>query len=350
MKILHIDLGKEWRGGQRQVFTLHNGLLKKGIESHLVCNLNGELFKKSTQHRNENIHGFLHSKKIIDIKRSDINYFINKVKPDIIHCHDSLSAGLKISKNRNFKLVHTRRVSYKINFISRFIKYKKFDLHIAVGKNIQQYLLNYFVNVEVIPSCIDLLRFNQTDTFKFPEGQKNILFVGALTKQKGLHILLYAFAELIKKYSKLNLHIVGDGNLRLELKNIVNNLDLNEKVTFYGTRMDVEKFYKSCDYFVCPSIDGEGSNGTIKEALASGRTVIASNLIDNTDLMQDNVSGFFFENKNIDSLVLTLSSILDGKSFLNKKDILDQSKKFSCSINIERHVTTYSKLIKGVKY
>ena len=47
MKILHVDTGRTWRGGQKQVFSLHRGLLERGVDSLLVCSDGGELQRRT---------------------------------------------------------------------------------------------------------------------------------------------------------------------------------------------------------------------------------------------------------------------------------------------------------------
>ena len=46
MSILHIDLGRSFRGGQRQALLLHRGLLARGVESHFIANSEGGLLAK----------------------------------------------------------------------------------------------------------------------------------------------------------------------------------------------------------------------------------------------------------------------------------------------------------------
>jgi len=87
MKILHIDLGKEWRGGQRQTLFLHEGLIQSGIKSAVVCNERGELCKKEidglipVSFKGEADLSFL----------GELKSIIRQLEPDIIHTHDAHS-------------------------------------------------------------------------------------------------------------------------------------------------------------------------------------------------------------------------------------------------------------------
>ncbi len=341
MKIVHIDTGKDFRGGQRQVLILHKGLLKKGIDSFLICNFNGKLHKKFDQN-------------IIPIKFSnnfyikELNEKIKKLHPDIVHCHDSKSLNYFIFKKKFFKLIETRRVSYPIGKLSLKFKYSKCDYHVAVSEEIEKYLKKFFKNVTTIHSCIEFDRFNKNFENPFKKNfEKNILFVGAFSKQKGLEVLLKAFFILTREFKNIGLHIVGSGKLENKIKEIIDYFKINNQVILYGFRDDVEKFYKFCDIVVVPSIDGEGSSGVIKEALISGKITVASDLNENKILINNEENGFLFENKNYEKLYGTLRKIIVGKLKLDESKIKESVEKYKCEIMVDKYIKLYMSLLNG---
>ncbi len=341
MKIVHIDTGKDFRGGQRQVLILHKGLLKNSIDSFLICNLNGKLFKKF-------------DKNIIPIKFSnnfyikELNEKIKQLNPDIVHCHDSKSLNYFIFKKKSFKLIETRRVSYPIGKLSLKFKYSKCDFHVSVSEEIEKYLRKFFKNVITIHSCIEFERFNKE--FENPlkgNFEKNILFVGAFSKQKGLEILLKAFFILTREFKNIGLHIVGSGKLKNKIQNIINYFKIDNQVILYGFRDDVEKFYKYCDIIVVPSVDGEGSSGVIKEALISGKITVASDLNENKILISHGENGFLFENKNYEKLYGILRKIIVGKLKLDKIKIKESVEKYRCEFMVDKYINLYKSLLNG---
>jgi len=341
IKVIHIDCGLDWRGGQRQVLTLHNGLLKSGLNSILICNKNGELFKKNSTA--SNIYGFDFLGEFSLKSRKNIKELVLKHSPNIVHCHDSHSVGVLPNLPKTIKTFHTRRVSYPINVASRFFKYSKINFHIAVGDNIKNYLKSKFDIVYTVPSCIDTSRFNgKVDKKIFKKELVNIVFVGAFTKQKGIDILVKSYNLLSQKHPNLFLHLVGDGNLMADIKKMVSTYNLHSKVKFYGAIDDVEKFYTNANYAIVPSIDGEGSSGVIKEALSAGTTVIASDLKDNLDLFEDGVSGFFFKKLDFDNLFSLMDRLISNNITLDKLKVTNQAKNFDCSITIKKHIELYS--------
>ncbi len=143
MKILHIDTGKEWRGGgQRQALFLHEGLLESGINSILICNQAGQLCKKDVQ----NIYPLAFKGEADLHFLSELKNIIKHEKPDIVHTHDAHSltppALFASVTTGGFKLINTRRVDFSINkgFVSRK-KYNnaKVNRVVAISNAIKKY-------------------------------------------------------------------------------------------------------------------------------------------------------------------------------------------------------------------
>jgi len=344
MKIIHIDSGRDWRGGQRQVYTLHNMLTNQGYDSYLICNNKGLLYQRAKMNNLSHLYGYEYISEISRKSKRQLNNIIGDINPDIIHCHDSHSLGLIDQYPPEINVFHTRRVSYPINFFSRKYKYKKANVHIAVGENIRKYIANFFENSFFIPSCIDTSRFENLKKLKsFSQNKTNLLFVGAFSKQKGIDVLIYAFKKLLTKQKNLALHLVGDGEMMKKIQLLVSENNLSSDVIFHGHKDKIEEYYISADYVIFPSIDGEGSSGVIKETFAAGKTLIASDLIDNLDLVKNNHNGFLFKNNCKDSLFKTLDKILTKNIKIDQKILKENALLYSCKKTTEKYIELYEK-------
>jgi len=274
MRVLHIDTGLEWRGGQRQALTLHKGLVDKNIKSLFVCNNSGEVYNLCKKNNEPSFAGFKFEGELSRKTKKEIQKIVDEFKPTIIHCHDSHSAKLGSRFHKSCTIFHTRRVSYPIKFLSRYFKYKNIDAHVCVSEDIRNYMKQYCSNTFTIHSCVDIKRFDvvvvNEDNFD-KDGNINIVYVGAFSNQKGVDVLIKAFSNLAKNYNNLVLHLIGDGELLQSMKNLAKSLEVDHNIVFYGARKDVENFYLNSDYVVCPSISGEGSSGVIKEGMAAGK-------------------------------------------------------------------------------
>lgn len=347
MKILHIDTGMVWRGGQRQVLTLHRGLLQRDIESILLCNRQGKLHEKCAEEKINSFDGFDFLGELSRETRHQIEQLINTHQPDLIHCHDSHAVTLGTRYHKQLPIFHTRRVSYPIKWLSRLFKYRKVGLHICVSEDIRRYMSQFFEHTTTIHSCVDLNRFQiPVDHTAFEKaGKFNILYVGAFTEQKGIDILLNAFSLIHSKHPDAVLHLIGDGHLYPEVESLISKLTIEDCTVLYGARSDVEPFYLSSDLVICPSVSGEGSSGVVKEGLAAGKLVIASNLEANKELIDNHANGLLFENRNSEHLAQLIDESINQQHKLSKQAIYDKVTAFDCKQTVAQHIKLYQQAI-----
>jgi glycosyltransferase involved in cell wall biosynthesis len=100
--------------------------------------------------------------------------------------------------------------------------------------------------------------------------------VGRLTEIKN-HKLFLQVAALLKKTTRGNVRfvIIGDGHLRRELEEQVDELGLRDDVQFLGSRQDPENFYPALDVIALTSLN-EGTPLSLIEGMANARPVIAT--------------------------------------------------------------------------
>jgi glycosyltransferase involved in cell wall biosynthesis len=220
-------------------------------------------------------------------------------------------------------------------------------MHICVSEDIIKYMEQYFKNTVTIHSCVDLNRFSSLSNSNILKNRKklNVLYVGAFTNQKGVDVLIKAFSKIDLQHHDVALHLVGDGLLFNKMKQLIDSLNIEKYVNLYGARKDVEKFYLASDLIVCPSVSGEGSSGVIKEGMAAGKIVVASNLDANKELIDDKKSGLLFENSNSKELSTILLKIINNEINIPEKSIKDKIKQFECKHTINQHINIYKNII-----
>ena len=346
MRVLHIDTGLEWRGGQRQALTLHKGLVDKNIKSLFVCNNSGEVYNLCKKNNELSFAGFKFEGELSRKTKKEIQKIVDEFKPTIIHCHDSHSAKLGSRFHKSCTIFHTRRVSYPIKLLSRYFKYKNIDAHVCVSEDIRSYMKQYFSNTFTIHSCVDIKRFDvvvNEDNFD-KDGNINIVYVGAFSHQKGVDVLIKAFSNLAKNYNDLVLHLIGGGELLQSMKNLAKSLEVDHNIVFYGARKDVENFYLNSDYVICPSISGEGSSGVIKEGMAAGKIVITSDLTANKELIDDGINGVMFKTGDNNALTTALNKVINKEIIIDSQKIKDKVSLFNCSNTIEQYIALYKKI------
>lgn len=119
-------------------------------------------------------------------------------------------------------------------------------------------------------------------------GPPTVLFLGRLTKQKGVDVLLDAFArvELDGAPEPPVLLLAGEGPSREELEAQADRLGIAERVVFLGRRADVWGLLRGATACCLPS-RGEGISNALLEALVAGCPVVASEIPANAEVLED---------------------------------------------------------------
>lgn len=107
------------------------------------------------------------------------------------------------------------------------------------------------------------------------ERKKTIVTATRLEIEKGVDILINAFAIIHRKYPDYRLIIYGDGSLKNELQNQVESLGLVEHVDFLGYQQNIAEKVSQDGIFVLPS-RYEGIPNTLIEVMAMGMPTISA--------------------------------------------------------------------------
>lgn len=185
-----------------------------------------------------------------------------------------------------------------------------------------------FVNrdIHVIPNGIDTERFKPleknmilaealglVDEKKKEERNFVIGFVGELREKKGMATLLSGYAQLTKKMPACLLIVgeVREGEDKKTLEEFqIANPHLSITVTGHVTHKDLPAYYSLMDVFVHPSLR-DGMPNAVLEAMACGKTVIATPVGGVPDVLEDGVNGFFVDTNDADGLAQKIAEVLN---------------------------------------
>ena len=132
-------------------------------------------------------------------------------------------------------------------------------------------------------------------------NEKFILGIGRLTKQKNFTLLLNFFDKLNKKYPEYKLYILGDGEDKTTLINMINKYKLNSKVLLLGYQDNVFKYLKYADCFILSSL-WEDPGFVLAEAGIMNTNIISSDCPNGPKEIINN-EDFLFMNGSSDSLL-----------------------------------------------
>lgn len=285
----------------------------------------------------------------------------HKKEYDVIHSHLSYSqyyVALIRAFDKNINLVTTEhntfnnRRKYKLfKIIERYV-YNSYNKIIVINNENLYYMKKWQKSIQekiiVIENGINIEKYINGNKDKIKDAilkdndTKKILMVAAFREQKNHELMIRAFSKLNKNE---RLILVGSGSKSRidEIKLIIKNLSIENRVFFLGERIDVEHIMKCCDVFVLPS-KWEGFGLVVAEAMASDLPVVASNVDGLREVVGD--CGLLFENNNVDDLVVNIKKILSMDN--EKLKILKKRARNKCfNYSIDNTFKKYLELYKS---
>ncbi|MDD3711192.1 MAG: glycosyltransferase family 4 protein [Patescibacteria group bacterium] len=232
---------------------------------------------------------------------------LNPKKRLIIHYHMDVH-----HKNIFFKILSWPEEIIKKSLFKKSENIVSASFDYIKNSNIKNIYNKYPNKFREIPFSVD------TNTFKpgKKSSENTILFVGGLDKAhyfKGVDILIKAVSEI--KDLSWKLKIVGDGELKNNLKDLTKNLKIEDRIIFSG-KLEKEDFIKSfqeAKMLVLPSINSNEAFGIVLiEAMACGTPVIASNLPGVRTVFENEKSGLMVKPKDIEDLKNKIKTILQN--------------------------------------
>lgn len=201
---------------------------------------------------------------------------------------------------------------------------------VAISTEIRNALLQRGVpreRIAQIPNAVDLNTFKPVAAeerlrlrteLKLPRNRTLAIFLGRLSRAKGLLMLVEAWPELLARNPDLYLVIVGSGRLSFdncedEAKERVQARRLQEHVQFCAESDRVHQYLQAVDLFVFPT-DYEGFSLALVEALGSALPVVVTSVGAAPDLIRHGENGFLFPPKNAQALVATMQEALDARA------------------------------------
>ena len=179
-----------------------------------------------------------------------------------------------------------------------------------------------------------------------PRTENRILFVGRVTGEKQIDVLLQAVA-LLAPALKAHVEIVGGGDQKRNLEHLADALGIRNRVTFTGyvTDEELREAYSRATVFAMPSIAELQSIATM-EAMASGLPIVAANAMALPHLVHDERNGYLFEPGNAKDLADKLTRVLTMPT-----DELDALKRESLKLisvhDINSTLNTFECLYRG---
>ncbi len=388
MKILLIHNTYQQKGGEDSVFENEYKLLnEKNIVEKLLFN-NNDI--KSPLDKLKVGFNSIYNKNSAKIVKEKIEEF----NPDIIHVHNFFpvaSPSIFYSANQfnipivmtlhNYRLIcpnallfHNNKIcekcinkSFAINgvlngcyreskvqtFALAFMSYihkkrktwnNRVDKYIALTNFAKDKILNSSLNLDK-NQIIVKPNFVEDNGFDY-DKEEYFLFIGRLSIEKGIELLLRSFENSNKK-----LLIIGGGPLETIVKESVKKNTNIKYLGFQNKKFIIDKL-KKAKALIFTSIWYEGMPMTILESFSTGTPVIAPNIGGPNEIVKDYINGLIYKANNLNSLS-TKIDMLASNSNIHKQLCLEArnfyEQKYSVKKNYEFLINIYKEVISDEK-
>lgn len=324
MKILHVEAGKHYYGGARQVAYLVEGLAARGVKNVLACPPAAEIAAAlGISAHAEIIRTPMHGDADV-VMALRLAKLIRATRPNIIHLHSRRGADLWggiAARLTRTPCVLSRRVDNAEPPIQVALKYRLYDHVITISEAIRNVLLKEGIapeKVSCVRSAVDANPFMSAPDrtvflkeFSLPDNALTIGMVAQLIPRKGHRHLLEAVRILRNQYPSLRALLFGKGPLKNQLEQLISEYGLSDIVHLAGFRDDLPRMLGGLDILAHPA-DMEGLGVSLLQASAAAVPIIASRAGGMPEAVQDRTTGLLIPPGDVQSLVTALRTLLDN--------------------------------------
>lgn len=363
MKIIHIIPNLKKGGAERLVKDICGYIYKNKLSDVKLITFHEE---NSELDYHKNIPSWfkpsISSKEEYEINK--LQLFIDDFNPDIIHSHlweseilltkinsrkavrfthfhdniIQLQGALFSAKKKNFTFFYEKKLFLKNNK-NQFICISN-DTYKYAKKVIPKKLKQ---NITLIPNAINYDKF--FDIEKKNNNEIQLINVGSFVSKKNQRFAIDILNVLKKENLNVSLTLIGDGDLKKELEEYVEELNLTKYIVFVGNVNHVEDYLKSSNIYL-HTATYEPFGLVILEAMAAGLPVVSLDGKGNRDFMKNGENGFIFSDQNPNVFALKIKELLKNQNLFDKISVNGQ--KTAERYNIKNYVSNLIKLYEDI--
>jgi glycosyltransferase involved in cell wall biosynthesis len=257
-----------------------------------------------------------------------------KIRFDVIHCHGTEPALSALPAKHLFKvpLILTTHstpflwpswtwwkgsLEFKVSWLIAKFVIRDVDCIIAQSDGVKGYMLDLHERslakkIRIIPTGVDESKFCKSDRQR--SEKPIVLFVGGLSKVKGLDTLIKAASNVLRVVPETLFLIAGEGPQKQKLEKLTKQLGISDSVIFKGSVTDDETLvhlYDMSTIVVLPSNVGGPVACTILEGMSVGKPVISTNVKGGIpDVIKNGETGILVRPGNVEELSNAIIKLL----------------------------------------
>jgi glycosyltransferase involved in cell wall biosynthesis len=359
VKVLHLDISTEWRGGQQQVLYLTRGLEERGVVS-VVATTQGSPLAQRLRRQDLPVLELPATPIFAPKLGRALQHILADRTWHILHAHTAHAHTLgflafRVPPPRSFhrpSFVVARRVDFvpSRDPLTRLKYTNAGQTIVCVSEAIRRVLLAYGVapdSLRVVPSGVQLPgtsqpgdplpseldpqrsqqeRLDLRAELGVPSDALLLGNIAQMVEHKGQRYLLEAMPIIRRAVPSAHLVILGNGELEKDLRRRAAQLSLDGSVTFAGFRPDAARYLPALDLFVLSSVE-EGLGTSTLDAQAAGVPVVVTRAGGSPEAVLDGETGLLAEPADAEALASQAIVLLN-----------DQPRRVRMGIAGRRHV------------
>jgi glycosyltransferase involved in cell wall biosynthesis len=185
--------------------------------------------------------------------------------------------------------------------------------------------------------------------FGVQENEIVIGNVGRLVPMKGQAYLVKAFARVVRTFPSARLLLVGDGELKEQLRSLALQEGAAERILFAGFRDDLVSLYSAFDIYAHASIEGGGETFpfAVLQALAQELPAVVTNVGDVAQMVENGVNGFVVGDKDDIALGEAIAAIVRDES-LRRRMAGESAGRFLRDFTLEKMTGRIVEVYEGI--
>ena len=293
--------------------------------------------------------------------------FIRHSDPDIIHVNGSQDHWTMAAANQllghKTPLLRTRHNTYTVspNLPNRLLNRRFTDFQIVVCNSVRQTLeahpafradrlcsIHNGVDADLYRPDAGARR-RAREEFGCRPSDVVCGIVARLVPAKGHRFLFEAVAMLKEEHPDLKVLVFGQGALEKGLRQMVSGLGIAPMVRFMGFRNDMHYCVQAFDIGVQPSIDCDTSSFSMKEQMAAGIPIVASDYGGLGEIIDDGVEGYLVPHGTVTPLATAIKNLVMNPAIMSRMGQKARERvcaEFSSEVFIRRTCETYRKVIR----
>lgn len=309
----------------------------------------------------------------------EVHRILRDFNPDIVHVHTQLTVGLAVLRaatHIGVPVVATNHVMPDniirnvklLSPLSRPLSYIWSEYGVMLYRGARRIVMPTQSAVDMfnterteapilaLSNGINLERFKPTkpkkaiyETFGIPINKPIISYLGRHDNEKHIHVVINAFAQLLEQDYDVHLLLVGTGNAEDELKRLVNDLMIADKVTFTGLVSDEDliELHKVSTIYTMPS-PNELQSIALLEAMASGKPVVAVDAGALAELCCHDENGYLVYVDDVSGFTRAFQMLLDNPERMGEfgKRSREIAKQHDEKIVIPKFIKLYEEVVK----